>query len=83
VRFGLNTARAFHIGMLAALLGVGWLLLLGWPFYLGLAITAGLLAWEHSLVKPDDLSKINLAFFNINGYIAIVLFVTTLASLYV
>ena len=52
-------------------------------FYLGLAITAGLLAWEHSLVKPDDLSKINLAFFNINGYIAIVLFVTTLASLYV
>jgi len=41
------------------------------------------LVWEHSLVKPDDLSKINLAFFNINGYIAVVLFVTTLASLYV
>jgi 4-hydroxybenzoate polyprenyltransferase len=83
VAFGLNMARAWHIGMLAALLGVGLLLQLSWPFYLGLAITAGLLIWEHSLVKPNDLSKINLAFFNINGYIAVVLFVCTLVALYV
>lgn len=83
VRFGLIAARMVHVLMLLALLGVGWLLNLGWPFYLGLAITGGLLVWEHSLVKPHDLSKINLAFFNINGYIASVLFVSTLAALYV
>lgn len=80
---GLNMARATHIGMLVSLLGVGWLLQLSWPFYLGLLLTTGLLIWEHSLVKPNDLSKINLAFFNINGYIAVVLFVCTLAALYV
>ena len=45
-------------------------------------MTAGLLVWEHSLVNPDDLSKINLAFFNVNGYI-VTLFVFTLTSLYV
>lgn len=83
VPFGLRLARLFHVAMLAALIGVGLLLQLGWPFYLGLVVTAGLLVWEHRLVRPDDLSKINLAFFNINGYIAVVLFVCTLASLYV
>lgn len=83
VRTGLLTARLVHVVMLLALIGVGLLLSLSWPFYVGLAITAALLIWEHSLVKPDDLSKINLAFFNINGYIAIVLFCFTLAALYI
>jgi 4-hydroxybenzoate polyprenyltransferase len=83
VPFGLTFARICHVGMLVSLIGVGLLLDLSWPFYLGLAITAGLLIWEHSLVKPNDLSKINLAFFNINGYIAVVLFVGTLTALYV
>lgn len=80
---GLLAARVSHIAMLLALIGVGLLLNLSWPFYVGLAITAGLLVWEHRLVKPHDLSKINLAFFNINGYIAVVLFVATLAALYI
>lgn len=83
VRSGLIAARIVHVVMLLALIGVGLLLQLSWPFYVGLLITAGLLAWEHSLVKPDDLSKVNLAFFNINGYIAVVLFISTLAALYI
>lgn len=44
---------------------------------------AGLLVYEHSLVNPADLSRINLAFFNVNDYIAVTLFIFTLASLYV
>ncbi len=80
---GLLAARICHLVMLAALVAIGPLLGLGWPYYVGLAITAGLLVWEHSLVNPADLSKINLAFFNVNGYIAVTLFVFTLLSLYV
>jgi len=41
---------------------------------------AGLLAYEHSLVKPDDLSKLNAAFFNMNGYISVTIFVFTLVD---
>jgi 4-hydroxybenzoate polyprenyltransferase len=48
-----------------------------------LAIVAALLIYEHSLVKPNDLSKVNLAFFNVNGYISITIFVATLVALYV
>ncbi len=83
VAAGLVVARAFHLAMLAALLGLGLLLGISWPFYVGLVLTAGLLIYEHSLVHPADLSKINLAFFNVNGYIAVTLFAFTLASLYV
>ncbi len=82
VATGLRVARLFHVLMIAALLAVGLLLGLGWPYYAGLVLTAGLLVYEHSLVNPDDLSKVNVAFFNVNGYIAVTLFVFTLASLY-
>jgi 4-hydroxybenzoate polyprenyltransferase len=55
---------------------------LGWPYWLGLVLVAALLAWEHLLVHPDDLSRINLAFFNINSYISITLFLSILFSIY-
>jgi 4-hydroxybenzoate polyprenyltransferase len=77
---GLLAARVCHILMIVALAGAGLLLGLAWPFYVALAATVGLLIWEHRLVRPDDLSRINLAFFNINGYIAVVLFAGTLAA---
>ena len=48
-------------------------------FYLaGVLIAAALLIYEHLLVKPDDLSRIDMAFFNMNGYISITLFLFTL-----
>ena len=50
---------------------------LAWPYYIGIAIAAALLTWEHSLVKADDLSRVGVAFFNINGVIAIIVFVFT------
>ena len=83
VATGLRLARLCHVLMLAALVGVGLLLSLSWPFYLGVVLAGVLLVYEHSLVNPADLSKINLAFFNVNSYIALTLFVCTLASLYV
>ena len=43
---------------------------LPWPAWAGIAVVAALLAYEHSLVKADDLSKLDAAFFTVNGYIS-------------
>ena len=63
-------ARIMHVGVIAFL---GWLALsfgLPWPAWAGIAVVAALLAYEHSLVKADDLSKLDAAFFTVNGYIS-------------
>jgi len=73
-RFGiaraLLIARGMHIGVIVLL---SWLALsfgLPWPAWTGIAVVASLLAYEHSLVKADDLSKLDAAFFAVNGYIS-------------
>jgi len=49
----------------------------------GLAAIAAMLVYEHSLVSPQDLSRLDVAFFNMNGYISITVFAATLLSLWV
>jgi 4-hydroxybenzoate polyprenyltransferase len=49
--------------------------LLGWLYWLGLAAVAGLLIYEHALVRPDDLSRVNAAFFSVNAIISLGLFI--------
>ncbi len=66
----LTIARWMHLCVIALL---GWLALsfgLPWPAWAGIAVVASLLAYEHSLVKADDLSKLDAAFFTVNGYIS-------------
>jgi len=86
-RFGiaatLRLAQVNHILTVLLLAAVGLLAGLGWPFWLGLVIIAALLIYEHSLIRPDDLSRLNLAFFNINGYISVIAFVSVLTALLV
>jgi 4-hydroxybenzoate polyprenyltransferase len=86
-RFGIPAAlrlsRLFHVLTILLLVAVGILSGLGWPYWAGLVIVAGLLIYEHSLVSPDDLSKVNLAFFTMNGYISVITFVATVAGLWV
>jgi 4-hydroxybenzoate polyprenyltransferase len=53
---------------------------LGWIYYLGLFVVCGLIAYEHRLVKPGDLSKLDAAFFNMNGYISVTIFLFTLVD---
>jgi 4-hydroxybenzoate polyprenyltransferase len=77
----LHLAKASHVLTVALLAGVGWAMALGWPYWIGLVAVAGLLMYEHSLVKPDDLSRVNIAFFNVNGYISITVFVATVVAL--
>src|SRR3984957_15082190 len=74
-RFGvaraLSLARAMHILMIGLLCWLGWSFQLAWPAWAGICVVAALLAYEHSLVKPNDLSKMNAAFFAVNGYISL------------
>jgi 4-hydroxybenzoate polyprenyltransferase len=74
-RFGiarsLGIARAMHLAMVALLVWLGWSFGLGWPAWAGIVVVAALLGYEHSLVKPNDLSKMNAAFFTVNGYISL------------
>jgi 4-hydroxybenzoate polyprenyltransferase len=74
-RFGIANAlliaRVMHIGAVALLSWLALSFALPWPAWLGVIVVAGLLAYEHSLVKPNDLSKLDAAFFTMNGYISI------------
>ncbi len=75
-------ARAMHLAMLALLVWFGRLFqfrTLGW---LGIAAVALLLAWEHSLVSPRDLRRLNAAFFTMNGVIATVFLAFVAADLW-
>ena len=68
-------ARLFHVGMIALLVGLLLSFGLGKLALAGVVIVGTLLAYEHSLVAADDLSKLNAAFFTMNGVISIVFFV--------
>jgi 4-hydroxybenzoate polyprenyltransferase len=82
VATALTLARICHALTVALLASVGLTMSLGWPYWAGLAAVAAMLVYEHSLVSPDDLSRLNLAFFNMNGYISITVFAATLAALW-
>jgi len=81
VASALRVAKANHVLTMILLILLGLVAPLGWPYWTALVIVAGLLAYENGIVKPDDLSRINVAFFNINSYIAVTLFVGTFVAL--
>jgi 4-hydroxybenzoate polyprenyltransferase len=67
-------SRAFHVAMLLCLAALVQAFGLSWLAWLGAACVAALLAWEHSLVSPHDLSRVNAAFFTANGYVSMLFF---------
>ena len=75
IRRALWVARAFHMIMLALLVGLLWSFGLGKFAVAGVVVVALLLAYEHSLVSQDDLSQLNAAFFTMNGVISVLFFV--------
>src|SRR5277367_2689438 len=74
-RFGiakaLLIARVMHIGVVILLSWLAYSFVLPWPAWAGIVVVAALLSYEHSLVKPGDLSKLDAAFFAVNGYISL------------
>ena len=77
-RFGVRGvflgARLLHVTTVACLCAVGSGLSVGIAYWLGVAVVAGLLAYEHWLVRPDDLSRLDMAFFTMNGVISVAFF---------
>ena len=73
-----RVSQLLHAGTIVALVLVGWATGAGWLYAAGVAVAAGLLLYEHSLVKPTDLRRLDVAFFTMNGVISIVFFVFVL-----
>ncbi len=74
-------ARGFHFVM-AGLLLVGYYSFgLGWWFLAGWGICSGVLVYEHAILRADDLSRLNVAFFNLNGVVSVVLCLFTYLDL--
>ena len=83
VRTSLRISRAAHGVTMVLLLWIYHLLPVG-PLYLaGVIVALGLILYEHSLVRENDLSKLNIAFFNMNGYISVTIFIFTLLDVLV
>jgi len=74
VTAGLLVALPFTLGPAQAL---------GWPYGLGAAAIVGILLWEHRLVKPDDLSQMNKAFFTANSWVSVIFLGSVLAASFV
>jgi 4-hydroxybenzoate polyprenyltransferase len=80
VKGALVASAALHavtVGALALLLPVAGL---GIVYGLGVAVVAGLLLWEHWIVRPHDLSRLGIAFFNLNGYVSVAYLVAVVAD---
>src|SRR6185503_4259386 len=85
-RFGIAGAlwfaRVLHLGMLACLIALIRTFGLGTTAAAGIVAVAGLLAWEHRLVRADDLSRIDAAFFTMNGYVSVIFFAFWAADIF-
>ncbi|MHB8171385.1 MAG: UbiA-like polyprenyltransferase [Thermincolia bacterium] len=84
--FGLTRAlliaRIFHAFVPILFFLVAVVLKLGFFYLAGVVVSSVILYYEHSMVKPDDLSKLNVAFFNMNGILSVIMFVFTLAEVF-
>jgi len=78
----LHVAQALHVGMILCLLMLVWTLHAGVLAIAGVAAVAALLIYEHTIVKPNDLSRLNAAFFTMNGYVSVLFFVFWAADIF-
>ena len=76
-------SRVLDVLAMVALVVLGYRMDLAWPYYLGVAIAAGLLIYRHRMVSPSDLSRMGIAFMRINAYVSTTIFVATLIALLV
>jgi 4-hydroxybenzoate polyprenyltransferase len=83
VRNALRTAALLHGLMVVCLVALGVAVPMGWVYFLGVGLIAALLVYEHALVRPDDLSRVNVAFFQVNIVISLGLLAFGVADLLV
>lgn len=81
-RFGIKKALVistlFHVASPLFFVAAGFLAGVGMLYYLGVILAVALLAWQHVIVRPDDLSRAGVAFFNLNGTLSVIMFLFTL-----
>lgn len=75
VRGALWVSGALHVLTVTALVALPLFSALGWPYWIGVLAITGVLAYEHAIVRPSDLSRIDKAFFDLNGYISLIFLV--------
>ncbi len=84
-RFGVGSALSVssfcHVNASLFFLLAGWSAWLDWPYYVVWALVSLILLWEHKLISEHDLSRVNLAFFTLNGVVSVALFVGVLLAL--
>jgi 4-hydroxybenzoate polyprenyltransferase len=78
----LRVAQALHLAMIGCLLALVWSLHLGGLALAGVAAVVALLVYEHSLVKPDDFSRVNAAFFTMNGWVSVLFLIFWAADIF-
>ena len=79
----IRLVRIFHVIMVLLLLTLMAGTALGWIYLVGVLVVTGLLVYEHLLVRADDLSRLDAAFFNMNGYISVTIFIFSLVDVLV
>lgn len=80
IRTALQISSLCHLFTVLGLISLGLVMGLNWPYWVGVVLSTLLLFYEHMIVSPEDLSRVDVAFFNVNGYISVVLFLSTLGS---
>ena len=82
IRTALNVALVSHLCTILSLFAVWYFAGLGMPFLIGIVAVSGLLIYEHYLVTPSDLTRVNIAFFNVNAVVSIGLLAIGLADIW-
>ena len=67
----LAISAALHVATIVALVALPQVIPLSWPYYVGLVVIGAVLTYEHAIVSPRDLSRINMAFFDLNGHVSL------------
>jgi len=78
IKGALVVSALLHAVTVAALVALAPAAALGVPYLAGVAVVTVLLVYEHAIVRPNDLSRLDMAFFNLNGYVSVAFFVATL-----
>ena len=81
IRWALWLSSALHVVAVLLLLSIPLLVELGIFYYVGVGIVVLIFIYEHAIVKPTDLSRVNLAFFTLNGMISLVLMALSIADI--
>jgi len=79
----LRVSELLHVFSAACVLFAGWLGNFGWLYWIGAAMFIGMLVYQHSIVKPNDLKRVNIAFMTANGIASVVFAIFVIADLFI